>query len=85
MKIAKNIPRNLLLCCGAYYFSSAIVAIGHKILILAHYMLQHNTPFRELGAEYYQRLRAPSLSQSLVRRLQRLGFQVTLTPIQQVA
>jgi len=49
MKIAKNIPRNLLLCCGAYYFSSAIVAIGHKILILAHYMLQHNTPFRELG------------------------------------
>lgn len=62
----------------------AIVAIGHKILVLAHYMLQHNTPFREIGAEYYQRLRTPSLSQSLVRRLQRLGFQVTLTPTQQV-
>jgi len=62
----------------------AIVAIGHKILLFAHYMLQHNTPFRELGAEYYQRLRPPSLSQSLVRRLQRLGFQVTLTPTQQV-
>jgi transposase len=62
----------------------AIVAIGHKILVLAHYMLQHNTPFRELGAEYYQRLRTPSLSQSLVRRLQRLGFQVTLTPTPQV-
>jgi transposase len=63
----------------------AIVAIGHKILVLAHYMLQHNTPFRELGAEYYQRLRAPSFSQSLVRRLQRLGFQVTLTPTEQVS
>jgi hypothetical protein len=25
----------------------AIVAIGHKILVLAHYMLQHNSPFRE--------------------------------------
>jgi transposase len=62
----------------------AIVAIGHKILILAHYMLQHNTPFRELGAEYYQRLGTPTLSQSLVRRLQRLGFQVTLTPSQLV-
>lgn len=61
----------------------AIVAIGHKILVLAHYMLQHNTPFRELGAQYYQKLRTPSLSQSLVRRLQRLGFQVTLTPTQQ--
>jgi hypothetical protein len=33
------------------------------------YMLQHNTPFRKVGAEYYPRLRTPSLSQSLVRRL----------------
>jgi transposase len=62
----------------------AIVAIGHKILVLAHYLLQHNCPFRELGADYYQRLRAPSLSQSLVRRLQRLGYEVTLAPAQHV-
>ncbi len=61
----------------------AIVAIGHKILVLTHYLLQHNCPFREPGADYYQRLRAPSLSQSLVRRWQRLGYQVTLTPAQQ--
>lgn len=58
----------------------AIVAIGHKILVLAHYLLQHNRAFCEPGADYYQRLRAPSLSQSLVRRLQRLGYQVTLAP-----
>ena len=38
----------------------AIVAIGHKILVLAHYLLQHNCPFRELGADYYLRLRAPA-------------------------
>jgi transposase len=61
----------------------AIVAIGHKILVLAHYLLQHNCLFRELGGDYYQRLRASSLSQSLVRHLQRLGYQVTLTPAQQ--
>jgi hypothetical protein len=34
----------------------AIVAIGHKILVLAHCLLQHNSLFRELGADYYQRL-----------------------------
>jgi transposase len=62
----------------------AIVAIGHKILVLAHYLLQHDCPYRELGANYYQRLRVPSLSQTLVRRLQHLGFQVTLTPTQHV-
>lgn len=61
----------------------AIVAVGHKILVLAHYLLQHNCPFREPGADYYQRLRAPSLSQSLVRRLQRLGYQVALAPAPQ--
>jgi hypothetical protein len=54
-----------------------------RSLVLTHYLLQHNCPFRELGADYYQRLRAPSLSQSLVRRWQRLGYQVTLTPAQQ--
>jgi transposase len=62
----------------------AIVAIGHKMLALAHYLLQHNCLFRELGADYYQRLRAPSLCHSLVRRLQRLGYQVTLAPAPQV-
>jgi transposase len=61
----------------------AVVPIGHKILVLTHYLLQHNCPFRELGADYYLRLRAPSLSQSIVRRWQRLGYQVTLTPVQQ--
>jgi hypothetical protein len=38
----------------------AIVAIGHKILVLTHYLLQHHCPFRELGADYYLRLRAPA-------------------------
>ncbi len=33
--------------------------------------------------DYYQKLRAPGLSHSLVRRLQRLGYQVTLTPATQ--
>jgi transposase len=59
----------------------AIVAIGHKLLVLAHYLLQHNCPYRELGGDYYRQLRGPSLSPSLVRGLQRLGYQVTLTPI----
>jgi hypothetical protein len=53
------------------------------VKLVAFTPLQHNCPFRELGADYYQRLRAPSLSQSLVRPLQRLGHQVTFTPAQQ--
>jgi hypothetical protein len=50
---------------------------------LRDYLLQHNCPFRELGADHYQRLRESSLSQSLVRRLQRPEYLLTLTPAQQ--
>ena len=52
----------------------AIVAIGPKILVLAHYLLQHDCPFRELGGDYYQQLCAPGLSHSVICRLQRLGY-----------
>jgi transposase len=54
--------------------------------LLQHGLLRggYNTPFRELGAEYYQKLRAPNFSRSLVRRLQRLGFPVMLTPTRHV-
>jgi transposase len=58
--------------------------LQHGLLREVTYLLQHNCLFRELGADYYQRLRAPSLSQSLVRRLQRLGYQVTLAPAPQL-
>ncbi len=30
----------------------ALVAIGHKILVSAYYMLLHKAPYKELGAEF---------------------------------
>jgi hypothetical protein len=37
----------------------AIVAVGHKILVLAHYLLQFNCPVRELGADYLPEASCP--------------------------
>lgn len=58
----------------------AIVAVGHSLLRVAYWLLKHNEPYRDLGGDYFDRLRPESLTRSLVRRLQRLGYQVNLSP-----
>ncbi len=67
--------RRLVRRCGK---KRAIVAIGHKLLLIAHYMLQHGCVYRDLGSDYFDRLRPDSLTRSLVRRLERLGHKVVL-------
>jgi transposase len=57
----------------------AVMAIGHKIIIAAHHILSTNTPFQELGDAYLDKRSEQRLQRSLVRRLERLGFDVQLT------
>ena len=65
---------------GRRGWPKAIVATGHKILTIAFQMLKHNTPYRELGNDYFDRLNPARATQRLVQRLQALGHQVQLTP-----
>jgi hypothetical protein len=58
----------------------AVVAVAHKILVAIYHMLSSDTPYRELGADYLERLEPERLKLNLVRRLERLGFQVKLEP-----
>jgi hypothetical protein len=58
----------------------AIVAVAHKILVAIYHMLSSDTPYRELGADYLERLEPERLKLNLVRRLERLGFHVNLEP-----
>ena len=58
----------------------AIVAVAHKILVAIYHMLSSDTPYRELGADYLERLELERLKLNLVRRLERLGFHVNLEP-----
>jgi len=44
-------------------------------------MLNRKEPYRELGADYFDRLNANSIKRSLVRRLERLGHKVVLEPL----
>jgi transposase len=58
----------------------AVVAVAHKILIAIYYVLSSETPYQELGADYLERLEPERLKRNLVRRLERLGYQVNLEP-----
>jgi transposase len=56
----------------------ALLAIAHKILVFAYWMLKTGQQFRDLGTDYFDRLKATDLTRSLVRRLERLGYKVAL-------
>jgi transposase len=58
----------------------ALVALGHTILVIIYHLLKGQTTYRELGADYFDRLDTERLTRGLVRRLERLGHKVTLQP-----
>jgi transposase len=54
----------------------AIVAVAHSILVIAYQMLKKNEAYRELGENYFDNIRPEKTADRLVRRLQKLGYQV---------
>jgi transposase len=58
----------------------AIVAVGHTILVIMFHMLKNHQPYRDLGPDYFDRRNPEQLKRTLIRRLQRLGLQVVITP-----
>lgn len=58
----------------------ALVAVGHTILGIIFALLRSGRPFRDLGATYFDRHDAERVSRRLTRRLEQLGYRVTLVP-----
>ena len=59
-------------------WGKAIVALGHKLLVIAYGIMKARTPYDELGANYYDQLNPEKTIQKLVRRLGKLGVEVTI-------
>ena len=53
--------------------------MARSLLEIAYYLLRRGEWYRELGAEYFDRLDRERTGARLVQRLRRLGFVVTLT------
>src|SRR5499427_5074746 len=63
----------------------AAVAIAHKILVAAYHMLAKGLGYRELGETYLDQLDQTRTAANLKRRLERLGYIVTLQTKEAVA
>jgi transposase len=61
-------------------WAKAIVATSHKLLVIAFQVLRTNTPYVELGGDYFDQLNPVKTTRKLVQRLEALGHQVCLLP-----
>jgi transposase len=58
----------------------AIVAVAHSVLVCIYHMLRDHQPYHDLGPDYLDHLHTARLQRHYVRRLEQLGYAVTLTP-----
>jgi serine/threonine protein kinase len=59
----------------------AAVAVGHTILVIAYHLLQRSCGYEELGGDYFDKRDRQGVESRLVRRLEGLGYKVSLDPV----
>jgi transposase len=58
----------------------ATMAVAHSILVIAYYVIGRQEPYRELGANYFDQQRPEATTNRLIKRLEKLGYQVSVQP-----
>jgi len=56
----------------------ALVALGHKILIMCYHILKYRCAYKELGVDYLDQRRKDKIARSYIKRLNHLGYEVIL-------
>jgi transposase len=57
----------------------AVMAVAHRVLIIAYYIIRDGTVYHELGGDHYDRKNPERTARRLTQRLERIGYQVILT------
>jgi transposase len=69
----------------------ALVAVAHTLIVIAYYIISiisRREPYRELGADYLERQQhqqPEAVAKRYMRRIEKLGFKVTLEPVDMAA
>lgn len=56
----------------------ALVAVAHRLLVIAYQMQKTGCAYNELGADFFDKINHEKVRDRLVSRLSKLGFEVTL-------
>jgi transposase len=59
----------------------AAVAVGHTILVIAYCLLERSCSYEELGGNYFDKRDRQGVERRMVRRLEGLGYKVSLDPV----
>ena len=59
----------------------ALVAVSHTLLTIVYYVLKRQEPYRELGGNYFDERDRSGVKRRLVKRLQNLGYNVSLESV----
>ena len=60
--------------------AAALAALGHSILVIVYHVLTRREPYHEPGGNYFDERQRQSIEHRLIRRLELLGYAVTLQP-----
>ena len=58
----------------------ALTAVGHTLLVILYHMLKTEVSYKDLGPDFFEKLKPEQYRRYLVKRLESLGFTVELTP-----
>lgn len=59
----------------------AAVAVAHSILVIVYHLISRQEPYHDLGANYFDTQQPESVKKRLIKRLEKLGYQVTVEPV----
>lgn len=59
----------------------AAVAVAHRILVIVYHLLKDKQTYTELGPHYYEERRREQIVKQALRKLQSLGYNVKLEPV----
>jgi transposase len=60
----------------------AAIAVAHRVLSIAFYMIRDGATYRELGGSYFDQIHPQKTVLKLLKRIQKLGYEVTVSPLQ---
>ena len=58
----------------------ALIALAHIILVSIYHMIKKKEPYMELGSDYLENLHKGRIVRNLRKRIESLGYAVTITP-----
>ena len=61
----------------------AAMAVAHSLLVIIYHVLSDKQPYHDLGVDYFDRTDKERQTRQALRRLEALGYAVTLTPKQE--